>query len=159
MGIGTLIILATAALLVLVLYGRRTRSALSPTVTVDDIPRVLNALVSTARGPAFTVFMFSTPDRPAAQDAVSLQLSLEGGEPGFDWALAGRRNTEDEERFVEFARSAGYTPVARVTNGVDYLRIEHGDIAGLCRQIVTTMYGLPVTQPLDVIVEGFEWAK
>lgn len=157
MGIGTLIILATAALLVLVLYGRRTRSALSPTVTVDDIPRVLDALISTAHGPAFTVFMFSTPDQPAAKDAVSLQFSLEAGDVGFDWVLAGPRNTEDEDRFVEFARSAGYTPVARVTNGVNYLRVENGDIAGLCRQIVTTMYGLPVSHPLDLIVEGFEW--
>src|SRR5688572_4045446 len=129
MGIGTLIILAVAALVVLIFYGRRSRARLAPTVTLEDVPSVLDALRSSVDNPAFAVFMFHPPDRPASRDPVSLQFSTEDGDIGFDWVLVGERNVEDEDRFIDFAREVGYTPVARDKYDVRYLRVANGDLA------------------------------
>ena len=159
MGIGTLIILAIALLIVLLLYGRRSRARLAPTVTVDDVSQVLDALRAAAEGPAFAVFMFHPPDRPPSRDPVSLQFSTEDGDVGFDWVLVGERNLEDEGRFVDFARDVGYTPVEREKHQVKYLRVANGDLARLATEILTTMYRVPASQQIDLIVEGFSWEK
>ena len=159
MGIGTLILLAAAALIVLLVYGRRSRARLAPTVTVSDVPSVLNALQAAAEQPAFAVFMFHPPDRPPSRDPVSLQFSTEDGDIGFDWVLVGERNVQDEDRFVDFAREVGYTPVEREKHDVKYLRVTNGDLARLATEVVTVMYRAPATQPLDLIVEGFTWTK
>jgi len=101
--------------------------------------------------------MFSTVDRPSDDDAINIQLSMEGGHPGFDWVLLGRRNIEDKERFVTFAQTAGYKLKKREMRGVHYLRVEDGDLAKLCNLIITGMYKVPTQSTVDMIVEGFEW--
>jgi hypothetical protein len=42
-------------------------------------------------------------------------------------------------------------------NNVQYLRVEDGDLAKLCNEIITSMYGWPEAEPFDLIVEGFAW--
>jgi len=159
MGIGTLILFVAAILIVLVLYGRRSRSKLAPTVTVNDVNSVLDALRAVAARPAFAGFMFHPPNRPPGRDPVSLQFSTEDGDVGFDWVLVGERNVQDEERFVEFARGEGYTPVEREKHNVKYLRVSNGDLARLTTEVLTTMYRVPLTHPIDLIVEGFAWER
>lgn len=159
MGVETLIILAVALLIALVFYGRRSRSRLAPTVTGADIPHVLSSLREAASRPAFAVFLFHPPDRPQRRDPVSLQFSTEDGEVGFDWVLVGEPNIEDEDRFVDFARAIGYTPVARERSDVKYLRVSNGDLAELAVQVLTSMYEVPASEPLDLIVEGFAWNR
>ena len=76
---------------------------------------------------------------------------------GLDWVLIGPRNIADEARFTEFARAAGYNPQMQERNGVRYLRVEDGDLALLCRDVITKLYGRDENETVEMLVEGFEW--
>ena len=149
-------------IIVIAAFGAATlwaRSRVAPTyhVSIDQIPRVLEELRMSSANPAFAVFMFNTPDRPDAKDALNLQFSIENGRPGFDWVLLAPRNIEDKEQYLEFAHADGFYPKAMAGNGVKYLRVENGDLSRLCTDVITRMYHRPVIEKLDLIVEGFEW--
>jgi len=152
-----LILLGVIAIVGLVVAFVRSRIEPSYQVGVADIPKVLASLSGTSAIPAFAVFIFNTADRPSSDDALSLQFSLDDGRPGFDWVLIGQRNIEDEARFTEFARAAGFRPELMESNNVRYWRVEDSDLALLCREVVTKMYGRADTEPIDLITEGFEW--
>jgi hypothetical protein len=124
---------------------------------VADIPHVLQKVSTAPRTPAFAEFVFTTPDRPAEKDAVHLRLSVENGHPGIDWVLLARRNIEDKDAFVAFARRRGYSLVEGTNNGVSYLRIEDGDLARACAEVITEFYFRPRSEPMELKVEGFEW--
>ncbi len=150
--------LAVALALVAAWLVLRPRLAASETViTVDQIPRVFGQMAQSHANPTFAAFAFMTPDRPAVQDAINLQFSMEGGRPGFDWVLIAPRNIQDKDRFLAFAASAGYAASAKEMNGVKYLRVEDGDLPQLCMSVVTGMYGLKPSDQIDLIAEGFEW--
>jgi hypothetical protein len=134
------------------------RVAPQPKATVKQIPELLAAMSSPSSFPTFVVFLFTTPDQPGDDNAINLQFSLEDHKAGLDWVLIAPRNLRDEDRFVAFARSAGFEPERHEMNNVSYWRIETGDIASLCRRVITDLYRIPATQPLDLIVEGFKWA-
>jgi hypothetical protein len=123
-------------------------------VTLADVPRILDELQS-AGDPAFAVLTLALPDRTLG--TVDLQLAVDGGRPGFDWVLCGESNEAEQERFVAFARGEGYAPELREVNEVCYYRIEGGDLSRLCNLIVTKLYGKPPDEPLELLVEGFEW--
>jgi hypothetical protein len=126
-------------------------------VTVADIPHVLDKVSTASRRPAFGEFVFTTPDRQARKDAVHLRLSVENGQPGVDWVLVAPRNIEDKDAFIAFARRRGYSLAEHRTNGVSYLRIENGDLADVCAEVVTKLYFRPRSEPMELKVEGFEW--
>ena len=151
-------IVALAAVGIVAVWGK---SRVAPTyhVSIDEIPRVLSKLSVSAANPTFAVFMFTTPDRPTDNDALNIQFSIENGRPGFDWVLLAPRNIEDKERYLEFARAAGFSPKPMEGNGVKYLRVEEGDLARLCADVITRMYRLPQSEKVELIVEGFEWSK
>jgi hypothetical protein len=44
-------------------------------------------------------------------------------------------------------------------NGVTYLRVEDGDVAQLCAEVITGLYARPRDEPIEMIAEGFEWAS
>jgi hypothetical protein len=123
---------------------------------VGDIPRVLAALSVSTQEPAFAVLLLA-PAGVKQTEALNLQFSLEDGHAGFDWVLLSPTNIRDEAKFTEFAHAAGYAPVMKEENSVRYLRVDDGDIAALCRDIVTKLYQWPESQPMDLIAEGFEW--
>jgi hypothetical protein len=126
-------------------------------VTADQVPRVLAELSAASARPAFAVFTVTTPGQPPQEDGLSIQFSMDGAKPGFDWLLDGPQNTRDQDRFVDFARAAGYDPVLKEKNGVRYLRVENGDLARLCRDVITKMYQRPESNPVTLLVEGFDW--
>jgi hypothetical protein len=135
----------------------RSRSGTPYHVTLSQIPQVLDQLSSSTSTPAFAVFLLSSPDLPSGDDVLNIQFSMENGHPGFDWVLLAPRNISDEQRFIDFARSAGYKPTGMEGNGVRYLRVESGDLTKLCSSVITDLYRLPKSSSLEMIVEGFDW--
>jgi hypothetical protein len=150
-------IAAVALIVLMVIFRLLLRSLPSPKATAQQIPELLAAMSHATSFPAFVVFLFTTADQPGDDNAVNLQFSLEDHKAGLDWVLIAPRNLRDEDRFLAFAKSSGFEPELREMNNVSYWRIEHGDIASLCRRVITELYGISVTQPLDLVVEGFTW--
>jgi hypothetical protein len=135
----------------------RTRVPPPSRVTVAQVGAVFAGLNAAPDGPAFAIISFTTPDRPKAVDALDLQLFQENGRAGFDWPLSTRRNLEDEERFLAFARAAGFQPRLMETNGIRHHRVEEGDLLQLCTRVITELYNRPSDSEIELIVEGFEW--
>jgi hypothetical protein len=135
------------------------RSRVVPThhVGASDTARVLEQMRASSENPTFAVFMFSTSGRPSEQDDLNIQFSMEGGRAGFDWVLLAPRNIQDEVKFVEFAKQHGFSPTRHEMNNVKYWRVEEGDIAKLCAEIITDMYDMPASASIELITEGFEW--
>jgi hypothetical protein len=134
----------------------RTRVPPPARLTVAQIGVVFESLNAAPPGPAFAILSFTTPERPKATDAIDLQLFKENGRPGFDWPLAAARNVEDEERFLRFAREAGFHSRLMETNGIRHHRIDEGDLPQLCVRLITELYGQPVDAPIELIIEGFD---
>jgi hypothetical protein len=128
-------------------------------IAIDRVPALVAKLSMSSATPAFAVLMFTTPDRPSESDAINIQFSMEHGRPGFDWVLLAPRNKEDKQRYLDFARRAGFSPKETDMNGVSYLRVEEGDLARLCVDVITRMYGLSATTRVDLLVAGFEWVS
>jgi hypothetical protein len=149
---------AAAIVLVAVVMLIRWRTIQTHDVRIADLPRVLSQLRTSTSFPAYAMLTFSPPDN-AGPSVVSLQFSVENGRLGFDWVLYQKRNITDQERFLQYAGSAGFSPRQAELNGVKYLRVENGDLVGLSRGILIDMYRVPETAPLELIAEGFEWSS
>jgi hypothetical protein len=134
----------------------RTRVPPPMRVTAAQIGMVFANLNAASAGPAFAVISFNTPERPHANDALDLQLFKESGRAGFDWPLSTPRNVEDEERFLNFAREAGFMPRLMETNGIRHHRVDEGDLPQLCLRVITELYGQPPDTQIELILEGFE---
>jgi hypothetical protein len=152
-----LALIGAAVLIGVVIRLTRTRESTAKTITVAQIGAVYSGLSAAPAAPAFAIISFTTPERPHANDALDLQLFKEQGRPGFDWPLSTPRNLEDEERFLEFARSGGFLPRLMETNGIRHHRVDEGDLAQLCTGVITQLYGQPADRAIELIVEGFEW--
>jgi hypothetical protein len=135
----------------------RSRIFGSPQILIGQIPQVLAQVAAADAGVVFAVFCVTLPNGNPDTDDLNIQFSIEDHRPGFDWVLIAPVNVRDQQRYIEFARSLGYEPVPMEENNVNYLRVETGDLARLCRQVLTTMYSWPEAQPIDLIVEGFNW--
>jgi hypothetical protein len=134
----------------------RTRVAQPARVTVAQIGSVFESLCAAPPGPAFAIISFNTPERPRANDALDLQFFKENGHPGFDWPLSTPRNLEDEDRFLNFALTAGFATRLMETNGIRHHRVEEGDLLQLCLRVITELYEQPPDTQIELIVEGFE---
>lgn len=134
----------------------RTREQPAARVTVAQIGHVFASLSAATAEPAFVVISFNTPDRPRANESVDVQFFKERGRVGFDWPLEAASNVQDEERFLSFARNAGFQPRLLETNGVRYHRVDEGDILRLCMSLIMELYARPPDTEIELIVEGFE---
>jgi hypothetical protein len=135
----------------------RSRIFRSPQILIGQIPQVLAQVTAADASVVFAVFCVTLPNGKPGTDDLNIQFSIENHRPGFDWVLIAPVNVRDQQRYIEFVRSLGYEPVPMEENNVNYLRVETGDLARLCRQVLTTMYNWPEPQPIDLIVEGFDW--
>ena len=135
------------------------RSTAIPTyqISVAAIPQVLTELSAAHATPAFAILMIPQTPGPGSDEKLEVELSIEAGKPGFDWIPPSPQNPEDEARFTEFARAAGYTAVAKEAHGVRYLRVENGDLAHLCGDVIVNYYHHAETDPVELLVQGFAW--
>lgn len=134
------------------------RPWLYPVVRVDQMPRLLEQMVENGVHATFAALMFKSPNAPAGEDpVVNLQYSIEHGIPGFDWVLLSVRNIADQVRVRVFLEGAGYTVMDRTMNGVRFLRVVAGDLAGLGMRLCTEVYGLALDADLSLVAAGFEY--
>jgi hypothetical protein len=126
-------------------------------VELRQIPQVLGELPTGLSSPVFATFMFNAPDQPSSDNTLNIQFSVEKGMVGFDWVLLGDKNIRDERSYVDFARAAGYEPILEQLNGVKYWRVERGDLAQLCEDVITKLYNHPQDEPVEMVVYGFDW--
>jgi hypothetical protein len=155
----TNLVLVAGGAAVLVAFGLWIRSRVVPThrITLSQLPSVLAQLKASTATPAYAIFTFNSPDRPAAADALNLQFSIEEGRAGLDWVLVGPRNIADQQRFVEFATSAGWHPRLIESQRTSYLRVDQGELVHLCRAVIADLYKVPETATIEMIVAGFDW--
>ena len=103
--------------------------------------------------------MFNTAITSAVTDdqCLNLQYSIQNDTVGLDWVLRGERNIEDKNALAKFVRHVGHKITKRRLNGVQYLRVEDGDIAGLGVRVVTEFYRLEHDAKLGLLADGFEY--
>ncbi|MDI9246940.1 hypothetical protein [Marinobacter sp. CHS3-4] len=128
-------------------------------VKVEDVIPIFKEFETQRVETSFAAFIATV----GGQD-LNLQFSIEEGKPGFDWVLLAPRNVQDQEKFLEYARRAGFHVIRKSGNGVDYyrasvsremppIRVKNSDgsfteldkslyLALLCHGILTDMYGL-----------------
>lgn len=128
-------------------------------IQTGQLPALVDAMALGSGKVRYAALVFGTSDQSTDDDAVNLQISFENGQPGFDWILLVPRNIRDQDRFMKFAKSKGYVPVAHTMNGVSYLRVECPDVAGFTESVVTEMYELSPNDSLGLIHEGFDWPE
>lgn len=127
-------------------------------VTMADIPAVYDKLRASSKDGHFAVFMFMPTGSQPSDDAINVQLSVEGGRVGLDWVLLGSQNIRDKERFIQLAANLGYQVMDREMNGVKYLRVEDGgSLPRLCEATIRELYSISPAAELDLLPEGFAW--
>ncbi len=128
-------------------------------VHISRVYSVFTQMEAQAQEGSFAVFVFSSSDRPAPNDAVNLQFSVENSHAGFDWLLRTPRNIEDRSRFVQLAESMNYTVDQRQNNGVQSLRVEGNNLPQLCVAIMQELYGLNLDDKVYLYTMGFDWQE
>ena len=124
-------------------------------VRADDVATVFDQLARSGTEESFAIFAFFPRDLTAGSH-VELQFSIEGGKVGFDWVLLGEIKHRDRERFLEHAYWLGHDTQQLEVNGVRYIRVEDGDLVGLCRSIMLTFYGVLGDTPMELIARDFK---
>lgn len=148
---------AVMVALILVFANLTRRPVKGPYVIgLQDVARVFDKLQSDHRNEDFGAFIFFDGN-PTRENAVNLQFSIEHGRIGFDWVLRAAVNIRDQKRFREFAHDQGYSVAAEQLNGVNYFRVENGDLPGLCKKVMQAMYGAPPDGQLGLMVSGITW--
>src|SRR5690349_11520422 len=137
----------------------REQRVASPTpIRIRDIRRVFERLVATRADGAFAVFLFTAKGLSNPKSGgLSVQFSIENGRPGLDWVLEDSNNIAAKERVMAFFAERGSPLTSTTMNDVEYLRTEHGDLAALCRELLTKVFGVTDQQRMELITEGFEW--
>ena len=135
----------------------KPRVVLPVTVTVNEVPRVFAKLKANGADGAFATFAFLPDNAQGGEDAVNIQFSVENGRIGLDWVLEGPTNIRDQEKINVFMRGEGFMPERREVNDVAYWRVEKGDLAALCQNLIREVYHKPPDMPLEFIYEGFRW--
>ena len=138
----------------------RVRSSFEFTMPVSRVRDAIEQLRLKGTDASWIVFMFDTPIGSIATDdrTLNLQYSIIDGVPGLDWVLLGERNVEDKERLSQFIVSKGHRVEEREINGVDFLRVEDGDLAALGACIATEFYQISGDAEIGLLAEGFTYA-
>lgn len=144
----------------LLLYAYKVNSSLSNEISffkisVNDVPAIFTQLKDKGRDSSYSTFVFF-PRNPNEESHVEIQFSIENGTIGFDWVLLGDIKSRDTKRFTELTNKYGYSFTEMTGNGVEYLRVEDGDLVNLCRRVMVEMYGVKPSSFMELIAARFE---
>ena len=126
-------------------------------ISVQDIPSVFARVKAQAKNDSFVVFVFAPPGSRPSDDTVNIQFSVEGGRIGLDWVLLGPLNNRDRGRYERLVGSLSYKFVAKDKDGVNYLRIEEGDLPRLCEKVICDLYSMGKESKIGLLVHGVSW--
>lgn len=127
-------------------------------VTLADIAEVFEALTAEPQDGKFAVIVFGANGAaPQVMDPYNIQFSIEDGRVGLDWILLAPLNVAAREQVATWLQRRGWDPQALEMNDVEYLRVEGGDLASLCRALLSELFGVRPTQTMYLIPEGFRW--
>lgn len=155
---GPLLLTVFAALGVGLFFLIRQRRRSDTPVSIRQMRAVATKLRGTGHDQAFAVFRFAPAVELANENTmVDLQFAMDGGRLGLEWVLVSPRNRADRDRIAAFMRQNGHTVDVQQMNGVEFLRVEDGDVIALGQDIMREVYGLEDSATVSLIADGFEW--
>lgn len=116
---------------------RRDQDIQRKTIAVADVGEVFRQISAKGVETSFAVFAIRTGDE---DDAVEIQFSVEDGKTGLDWILMSPVNIEEKPKVIQYAASKGIEWQEKEMNDWLYLRIEQGDVVGLCTSLIEDLY-------------------
>ena len=116
---------------------RRDQGIRRKTIAVADVGAVFRQMSAQGVETSFAVFAIRTGDE---DDAVEIQFSVEDGKTGLDWILMSPANIEEKPKVIQYAASKGVEWQEKEMNDWLYLRIEQGDVVGLCTSLIEDLY-------------------
>ena len=116
---------------------RRDQGIRRKTIAVADVGEVYRQISAQAVETSFAVFAIRTGEE---DDAVEIQFSVEDGKTGLDWILKSPANIEEKPKVIQYAASKGVEWQEKEMNDWLYLRIEQGDVVGLCTSLIEDLY-------------------
>lgn len=102
---------------------------------------------------SFAVFVIQTRG-DSEEGAVEIQYSVENGKTGLDWILMSPANIEQKSRVIQYAASNGVEWQQKEMNDWLYLRIEEGDLVGLCTSLIEDLYQV---EQVELKYGGFKY--
>ncbi|MEI9929029.1 MAG: hypothetical protein WDM89_00305 [Rhizomicrobium sp.] len=153
------VIIAVVVALVAIFLFLRSRVVEDIPIRVNQISAVVAQLKATGRDEVLCRVFVSAPGSPPQDDGqrVNLQFSIDKGRLGLDWVLLSDQNIADEAKIAQFIKEQGFAVNKLDENGVNYLRVEDGDIVDLGIKIATKFYRLNESDQIDMIVDSFDW--
>jgi hypothetical protein len=158
LAIGAALFLFRNAALVSDRSGGSPRVITPQEIAVNQIPAVVEQLKANGTEGSWAAFAFSPPGEPTNdQTGLNLQYSVDRGVVGLDWVLLGPRNKADKEKVIGFIKQRKHSVQEKDMNGVQYLRIEDGDISELGVQIAAELYRLGQDGHMGMFTDKFTW--
>ena len=118
---------------------RRDQGIRRKTIAVADVGEVFRQISAQGVETSFAVFAIRTGEEDE-DDAVEIQFSVEDGKTGLDWILMSPSNIEEKPKVIQYAASKGVEWQEKEMNDWWYLRIEQGDVVGLCTSLIEDLY-------------------
>jgi hypothetical protein len=118
---------------------RRDQGIRRKTIAVADVGEVFRQISAQGVETSFAVFAFRTGEEDE-DDALEIQFSVEDGKTGLDWILMSPANIEEKPKVIQYAVSKGVEWQEKEMNDWLYLRIEQGDVVGLCTSLIEDFY-------------------
>lgn len=148
----TLLLLAGIATYV-VWRTRKDKGIRRKTIAVANVGDVYRQISAQAVETSFAVFVIQTRG-DSEEGAVEIQYSVENGKTGLDWILMSPSNIEENSRVIQYAASNGVEWQQKEMNDWLYLRIEEGDLVGLCTSLIEDLYQV---EQVELKYGGFKY--
>jgi hypothetical protein len=133
------LVLLVGLAIFLFLRVRRNQGIQRRTIAVADIGEVYRQISAQAVETSFAVFIIRESEGSEG-DAVEIQFSVEDGKTGLDWILMSPASIGEKSKVMQYAASKGLVWQEREMNDWLYLRIDDGDLVGLCTSLIEDLY-------------------